>query len=115
MKLAIVFKLDLQRQLLMFLMKLLAWLMIMLVFVLFIKTIICFLKGSLVVIFIYGLTDFDLLSKSFTSMIFLSSKLGKASLMQIMSSTFDFKVCVYDFLLLLPVYGFSLAKKSLFG
>jgi len=74
-----------------------------------------FLKGPLVVIFICGLTDFDLLSKSFTLMISLSSKLGKTFLMQIMSSTFDFEAYVYDFLLLLLVYGFGLAEKSLFG
>jgi len=48
-------------------------------------------------------------------MIFLDGKLGKALLIQIMSSTFDFEVCVYDFLLFLPVYGFGLAKIFLFG
>jgi len=32
-----------------------------------------------------------------------------------MSFTFDFEAYAYDFLLLLPVYGFGLAKKSLFG
>ena len=32
-----------------------------------------------------------------------------------MSSTFDFEAYVYDFLLLLLVYGFGLAEKSLFG
>jgi len=48
-------------------------------------------------------------------MIFLDGKLGNALLIQIISSTFDFKVCVYDFLLFLPVYGFGLAENYLFG
>ena len=78
-------------------------------------SVICFLEGSLVVIFIYSLTDFNLLSKSFTSMIFLDGKLEKALLIQIISSTFNFEVCVYDFLLFLPVYGFGLAEIFLFG
>ena len=78
-------------------MKSFAWLIIILLFILFIGIIICFLEGSLVVIFICSLTNFNLLSKSFTSMIFLDGKLGKALLIQIMSSIFDFEVCVYDF------------------
>ena len=32
-----------------------------------------------------------------------------------MSSIFDFKACIYNFLLLLPVYSFGLAKNFLFG
>ena len=48
-------------------------------------------------------------------MIFLDGKLGKALLIQIISSTFNFEVCVYDFLLFLPVYGFGLAEIFLFG
>ena len=75
----------------------------------------CFLECLLVVIFIHSLTNFNLLSKLFISTIFLSGKLGKMSLIQIMSSTFDFEAYVYNFLLLLSVYSFSLAKKSLFG
>ena len=48
-------------------------------------------------------------------MIFLDGKLGKVLLIQIISSTFNFEVCVYDFLLFLPVYGFGLAEIFLFG
>jgi len=55
--------------------------MITLVFILFMGTITHFFEGPLVVIFICGLTNFDLLSKSFISTIFLSDKLGKTSLM----------------------------------
>lgn len=48
-------------------------------------------------------------------MIFLRERLGKVSLIQIISSIFDFEAYIYKFFLLIPVDSFDLAKNSLLG
>ena len=48
-------------------------------------------------------------------MIFLRERLGKVSLIQIISSIFDFEACIYKFFLLIPVDSFDLTKNSLLG
>ena len=82
--------------LLMLTMRKLAWFKIISVLLLLIKIMICFLKGSLVVIFIFSLTIFDLL---LISTIFLGNRVGNTSLIWMMSSILIFKVWVYNFLL----------------
>ena len=94
-------------------MEVLALQMIVIVLVLLIGTIICFLDGPLIIIFIWGLTDFDVLRILLTWTIFLDSKLGKVSLMWIISSTFNFKACTYNFLLLL--FGWEKLVGDSFG
>ena len=72
-------------------MKVLAWLIITLMLDWSIEMMICFLDGSLMVLLIWGLTNFDILRISLTSIIFLRGKLEKVSLRQMIFSTFDFK------------------------
>ena len=59
------------------------------------------------------MTNFNMLRILLTSMIFLRGKFGKAFLIQMISFTFNFEAWVYDFLLLVLVGSFSLAKDSL--
>jgi len=77
---------------------------------------ICFLNGSLVVILIWDLTNFDMLRILLTFIIFLRGRLRKASLIWMMSSIFYFEAWAYNFLLLVLVSSFNcfgLAKYSL--